>query len=279
MSKAEAPPLYTDQQVIAATGMPVDSLRRLITWGAVKPAQSGGGRGRVRLWTTRQALRISTTAQFADAGFSLRMAHTLTYCFPLDRLVTLYDPETLRTGIEEHKRKFPDDPTEGTDTLLRMLTSKTRRPGEWPLPGEYEGSETVILDRRYLFSDVFGDAPTFMAEIDLDRQKVVPYHGALVSKFYDDVLEKELDTDVSRIDKRSLLIDRKYLSKKGVQIAREAYNRAPSQMIMSEVLCKSRVSINLALGFMLCVRTLRGLPTPYEPVVLWDEATTKKFDE
>jgi hypothetical protein len=124
-----------------------------------------------------------------------------------------------------------------------------------------------------LFSDVFGDEPTLMAEIDHDRQKVIPYHGALASKFYDEVLDKELDTDVSRIDKRSLLIDRRYLSKKGMPL--QGYDRALSQIIMGEVLCKSRLSINLALGFMLCVRNLRGLQTRYEPVVLSDE----KVDE
>jgi DNA-binding transcriptional MerR regulator len=277
MSNAETPPLYSDQQVIAATGMPVDSLRRLITWGAVKPAQSGGGRGRVRLWTTRQVLRISTTAQFADAGFSLQMAHTLTYCFPLDHLVTLYDPENLRTALEEHHRKFPEEPTDGTDTLLTILISK-KQPDTLPLPGDYDGSETVIVDGRYLYSDVFGDTPTLMAEITPNRQRVIPYYGALEPKFYDDVLKMELATDVSRIDKRSLLIDRKYLSKKGIPIAQRAYDRAPAQL-NSRVLCKSLVSINLALGFVICVRTLRGLPVAYRPRGFWVDGTTRGFDE
>jgi hypothetical protein len=273
MTATAIPQLYADQQVIAATGMPIDSLRRLITWGAVKPAQAGGGRGRVRLWTTRQALRISATAQFAGAGFSLQMAHTLTYCFPLDRMVTLYDPEVLKQALEAHQRKFPSDPTEGTDNLLLMLTTK-KHLTSWPLPGDYYGSETLIVDGRFLYSDVFGDRPTLMAEIDPDRQRVIPYFDTLEPKFYDDVVEAELETDVSRIDKRSLLIDRKSLSGKRATLRVSA----PSQ-INSLVLCKSVLSINLALGFTICVRKLQGLPVAYKPFGFSVDGTTRTIEQ
>src|SRR5216684_6744624 len=84
--------VFTDEQVTNACNLHIDNLRRLITWGAVCPVQSGGGRGRVRQWTARQALRISVTAQFVEAGFSLQMSHTITYCLPLDDLLYAYDP-------------------------------------------------------------------------------------------------------------------------------------------------------------------------------------------
>jgi hypothetical protein len=252
---------YTDQQIIAATGMPVDSLRRLITWGAVRPAQSGGGRGRVRLWTTRQALRISVTAQFASAGFSLQMAHSLTYCIPLDQLLSLYDPETLTIALADRRRRKGND-ADGND-LLDVLTTR-KQPKIWPIPGQYEGSETIIVDGRFLYSDAYGDTPTLMAEIDNERQRVVPYSDPLRATFYDEALERESSSDVVQIDKGSLLIDRKYLGPKGRKALFDNALPAPSQ-VDSNLLCKSRLSINLALGFVLCVRALRGLPTTYSP--------------
>lgn len=262
-------PTYTDQQVVAATGLHVDSLRKLITWGAVRPAQSGGGRGRVRLWTTRQALRISVTAQFASSGFSLQMAHTLTYCIPLDSLLSMYDPETLVIALAERRRKNPNAPDD--NELLDVLT-KPSQPENWPLPGEFDGSETLIVDGRFLYSDAYGDNPTLMAEIDPERQRVVPYSDPLRGTFYDDTLEKQSTPDVSQIDKASLLIDRKYLSAKGRQALSGGEFPAPSQII-HKLLCRSLLSINTALGLVLCVRKLRGLPTTYNPseIVRYDE--------
>src|SRR5262249_55086916 len=124
MAKGELlSPKYTDAQVLDATGLPIDSLRRLITWGAVRPAQAGGGRGRVRLGTTRQALRITATAQFTAAGFSLQMAHTLTYCVPLDGLMGIFDPEELAAGLAKRRRQKKESVgLDGLDSLLKLLT-------------------------------------------------------------------------------------------------------------------------------------------------------------
>ena len=71
------PQRFTDEQVTEACNLHVDNLRKLITWGAVIPAQAGGGRGRVRLWTMGHVRRISITASIQNAGFSLRLAHTI----------------------------------------------------------------------------------------------------------------------------------------------------------------------------------------------------------
>src|SRR5215831_3331166 len=119
--------LYTDQQVIAATGMPVDSLRRLITWGAVRPSQSGGGRGRVRLWSTHQALRVCVTSELAAEGYSLRMAHTLAYCLPLTNLMLWFDPEFAKV-MARHADSSGKD-------LVRMLTQR-KQPKYWPGPSQ-----------------------------------------------------------------------------------------------------------------------------------------------
>jgi hypothetical protein len=263
MAKAEATsPRYTDQQVIAATGLPLDSLRRLITWGAVRPAQAGGGRGRVRLWTTRQALRISVTAQFADAGYSLQMAHTLTYCVPLDGVLSLYDPETLSTIVPELRgEKFPR-PTTALQ-LLELLT-KTKEPEDWWVASAYPGGETLIVDGRYLYCNLYGKGLSLMAEIDALRQSVVPYSNPTKGTTYDTFLKKELPTDVARISHSSLLINPKELKSQGKDVRRKV--NVPTKLkVGREVLCKSALSLNLVLGFVLCVRALNGIPSRYRP--------------
>lgn len=189
------------------------------------------------------------------------MAHTLTYCIPpLDSLVTIYDPESL-VQIYAHKKQaqldLPEDPIP-----LDVLT----KPGElveWPIPGEFLGSETLIVDGRYFYTDAWGDAPLLVAEIDADRQRVIPYYDPTrVSRFLFGDLGQFVTPDVHTIDKSSLLIDRKYLSSRGK--AKLLSRRSVSGQITGRVVCKSLLSINLAFGFILCVRKLRGIPIEYK---------------
>ena len=270
MAKRELPEAkYTDEQVIGATGLPIDSLRRLITWGAVSPAQAGGGRGRVRLWTTRQALRISLTAQFSAAGFSLQMAHTLAYCIPpLGGLLTLYDPETLVQIYAEKDIAHLELPEKGV--ALDILT-KPGEPIEWPIPGEFWGSETLIFDRKFLYTDAWGDGPEIVAEIDSERQRVIPFYDPTKIASLDKVIDKFTPNDAHTIDKSSLLIDRKYLSAAGR--AKLVADKLPvNGKITGKVVCRSLLSINLALGFVLCVRQLRGVPSEYEYPIEYEPA-------
>jgi len=259
------PPLentYTDEQVTAATGLHVDNLRKLITWGAVRPAQAGGGRGRIRKWTTRQALRIAVTAQFVDAGFSLQMAHTLTYCLPLDDLLHVYDPAKMRTVVEQSK-------ADEDRRMLRQLVDPV--PPELP-HDRYIGSLTVLVDGRYLYSDCLGDIPTLMAIIDADTPKVYPTWGSPSQFQYGagvtELLKLRPATDAESIDQSSLLIDDKYVRpRKGRKYSTDVIpQHLPTQLIaIDHVVCKSLLIINLALGMLQCVRSLQGLSTDYQP--------------
>ena len=138
---------FTDEQVTKACGLHIDNLRRLITWGAVRPVQAGGGRGRVRLWTFAQAMRIAATTEFVEAGFSLQMAHTLTYCLPLDDLLALYDPDFLKNNVNLNHRQ--------NVRLNAMLAPAGEGESYWPGP-EYTG-HIVVIDRRLVYADVLGD--------------------------------------------------------------------------------------------------------------------------
>jgi hypothetical protein len=252
---------FTDEQVTSACKLHIDNLRRLITWGAVEPVQAGGGRGRVRKWTMRQGLRISVTAQFVEAGFSLQMAHTLTYCLPLDDLLYLYDPEVIRA----HFNKKNDI---GSRRLRAMISSRGKN--YWPTR-DYLGSEMIIIDRRYVYADVLGDSGMLFAVIDLKQQRVYPLLSP--SRYYEGMgvaqslgLKNELD--IRDIARSSLLIDDEFLSEE------LSHNRfrilIPEDLdwhigSLDRMVCRNLCLINLAVGLTEFVRKLLGFQVNYYP--------------
>ncbi|HEX3861798.1 MAG TPA: hypothetical protein VHY35_08925 [Stellaceae bacterium] len=253
--------LFSDKQVTSACNLHVDNLRRLITWGAVTPAQAGGGRGRVRQWTARQALRVSVTAQFVEVGFSLQMAHTLTYCLPLDDLLYAYDPVIIRTVLKS-------DRDEGALRLKAMIS----RRGKYYWPGKrYMGSEVIIVDRQFVYADVLGDCPTLLAVIDLERQRVYPSFSPLQFVFgagmaEDHNLPKIIDAQ--KISRNSLLIDDEHLTEdrphRPLPIIPQDLD---SQLLSLDTLvCRNFIAINLAVGLTACVRKLLNLPLHYIPM-------------
>ena len=262
MTSANPRRTFTDEQVTSAAGLHVDNLRRLITWKAVIPLQSGGGRGRVRTWNCRQALRIAVTAQFIEAGYSLQMAHTLTYCLPLDDLLHVYDVDVL-SGQLAHK---------SNDDLKRLRKILEVDFDQWPT-SDWVGSQTVIVDRKYLYSDVLGDSPTLFAMIDADRQRVYSSwnptdfaYGSGMTEEYG--LKKQVDA--RRIDRDSLLVDREFFTrdhrKRYEAFARRIGPQIDSQIMGIEgLICRSYTAINLAIALTMCVRRLLGLPCNYYP--------------
>lgn len=255
---------FTDQQVTGAAGLHLDNLRRLITWGAVKPIQAGGGRGRVRMWTARQALRISVTAQFVEAGFSLQMAHTLTYCIPLDDLLYVFDPEMIRT-------KLADKSEPGSARLKAMISADGT--DYWPDSHDYLGSLVLIVDRRYLYADVLGGSPILLAVIDPERQCVYPGMNPYQFQYGSGMAEEyglPTITDAKAIDRASLLIEDKFLTKSFDQHFRQFHKLVPrglGTMVIGvdSIMCKNLYMVNLAVGLTDFVRKLLGLPVDYRP--------------
>lgn len=256
--------MFTDEQVTNACSLHIDNLRRLITWGAVKPVQGGGGRGRVRKWTARQALRISVTAQFVEAGFSLQMGHTLTYCLPLDDLLYFYDPDIIRT-LMKGKR----------DSGALRLKALMSRSGKhyWPTK-RYLGSNVLIVDRQFMYADVLDPYPALLAVIEPERQRVWPtfnpyrfvYGAGMVEEFG---LPKVVDAET--ISRSSLLIDDNSF------VENESWNfalfeqKVPKGLIsqipsLDSLLCRNVMAINLAVGLTACVRKLLKLPVNYRPM-------------
>jgi hypothetical protein len=260
---------YTDEQVTTACGLHLDNLRRLITWGAVTPVQSGGGRGRIRKWTARQALRIGITAQFVEAGFSLKMAHTLTYCLPLNDLLYAYDPDVIRTRLGRKRDR---------ESKRRRATISRTEENYWP--GRHSlGSHVFIVDHQLLYGDVLARHYMLFAVIDSNCQRVAPafnpyqyYHGVGIADEFN--LPKILD--VKRIARSSLLIEDKFIGaeKPSLDLLKqhiiEFRNHIPAgvaQMIQrpERLVCKNLCIINLAVGLTSILRSLLGLPVRYFP--------------
>jgi hypothetical protein len=256
--------IFTDEEVTSACNLHIDNLRRLITWGAVKPVQSGGGRGRVRKWTARQVLRISVTAQFFEAGFSLQMAHTFTYCLPLDDLLYVYDPDMIHMHL---KRKR--DP--GSLRLKALISRQGQN--YWPSKRFY-GSEVLILDRRFMYADVLGDCPTLFAVIDLDRQRVCPVFSPYMFVFGAGMVEDfnlPKVVDAREISRSSLLIDDEFLTDSSSSNLALFQSKIPAGInnqifSLDGLICRNLIAVNLAVGFTACLRKLLGLPLDYHPM-------------
>jgi len=85
---------FDDSQLLAATGLSLVHVRRLITWGAVTPIE--GGKGVVRQWERSAVRHIACVKALFDAGLSLPMAHTILSLLPTYFSIRMVDPETIR---------------------------------------------------------------------------------------------------------------------------------------------------------------------------------------
>ena len=70
--------------------------------------------------------------------------------------------------------------------------------------------------------------------------------------------------DPPTIDKTSLLIDRRYLSGKGRRRL-EHVDEVIRTQNLDMIVCRSLLSLNLSLSFVLCVRRLQGFETRFIP--------------
>lgn len=254
---------FTDEQVTTACNLHIDNLRRLITWGAVRPVQPGGGRGRVRKWTARQGLRISVTAQFVEAGFSLQMAHTLTYCLPLDDFLYVYEPDFIRSHLKGRRER-------GSRRLKAMVSPTGKN--YWPT-ADFVGTEIIIVDRRYVYADVTGDRGTLFAIIDTDKQRIYPwlrpsryYEGTGIAKRFG----LEENPDIQSISCKSLLLDEEFLIDDPTADDDRFAKHIPDGVDRSigsvdRLVCRNVCLINLAVGLTEFVRKLLGLPVSYHP--------------
>lgn len=249
--------LFTDAEVTAACGLHIDNLRRLITWGAIKPAQAGGGRGRVRLWTFRQSMRVAVTSEFVDAGFSLQMAHTLTYCLPLDDMLAVYNPAFIERHVDLN------DPKEAH---IKALVSR-EADDYWPVEGMV--GNVILLDRRAVYADVLGDDPYLFGIIDQDKNIFYPAHDP--AKFLSGLISSrtpaaKIERGIAQIARESLLIRPEHSSD------RRALKQRVSKMLAEfpssiaepdEYVTRSCLKIHLNVGLTIAFRKLLNLPVDY----------------
>ncbi|WP_146208777.1 hypothetical protein [Azospirillum sp. TSO22-1] len=237
---------FTDEQVMDACEISQENLRKLIQWGAVRPVQSGGGRGKVRLWDFNQANRISVTAQLFNAGLSLRMAHTLAYALPLDDMLMFYDVDLWE---ELGKR---DDP----DFAELMHPDAGAFEYYWRRIGH-----VVIAKGGFVYTDALAQSPTVFGYIDRSTNTYVTYKDP--SQFYWGMYASNVDgaprrVGVSDIDPKTLAL--KVVSKEEWKKI-EADNGKPRYMLSVPSDFPSYFQIiALYMGLSVTFRKLLGLP-------------------
>jgi hypothetical protein len=246
----------TDEQVTTACNLHIDNLRRLITWGAVKPVQSGGGRGRVRLWSLPQAMRIALTAEFFEAGFSLQMAHTLTYCLPFDDMLALYDPKFLSEKVDLNK---PEN---------AQLKEMLHRDGKDYWPGPDNVGHVIVLDRRFVYADILGDTYQLFAIIEPERNRLHPMSDPRV--FYFGVVtegSRKRKPGFKSVTPSSLLIDQFHFTagkQRRLRQVLELSKNVESQIDdPTDYVYRNCVSLDLGVGLAVAFRKLLGLPAAY----------------
>jgi hypothetical protein len=120
--------VFTTEQLIDATGLSPDHVRRLITWGALVPLPGSRGRGHSRTWEIRDVQHAACVAAINNAGFGLKLAHTLAYLQVLRDLFALYDPRVLAMNAGDKDGWFsPSNPIprdDGTDLLLDVCNGR-----------------------------------------------------------------------------------------------------------------------------------------------------------
>jgi hypothetical protein len=242
---------FNDEQLTSGCDMHIDNLRQLITWKAVIPYQRGGGRGRIRLWTMTHVHRVSMTASIFNAGFSLRMAHTLAYLIMMDELLCLYDPLNLEMNGGDRSGWFdPNKPRVEPDE------------DDWYLD---------VVNGRFVYLDIGSDPeqvrqPMVYGELNRDR--------TILKSMIDFAhYSGPVDTDPANV------VDTKYLTETRpkwerfwmptpeVDPSSLAWKYEPNldEDLANDLFTrpKSKQVINLTLGLRVAVRRVLDLPVDY----------------
>ncbi len=242
-----------------ACDISMDSLRKLITWKAAVPAQGGGGRGRVRLWKTSQIARICVTSRIANAGFSLRMAHTMAYALPLDDMLSLYDLDLLDSKFhtDEEKDKF---------TGINLFSSEEI--AIFPHFDDYIG-HVLVINNKYVYTDALGSYPTLWGVLDWEenklaiRKQVSKFYWGRVANNWDDHPKK---VGISEIDHNSLLVIEESHEKVASENSKyfngihDGPDAVPYMLYSANDYGFSSTTINLYIGLKVMVRRLLDLP-------------------
>jgi hypothetical protein len=121
-------PLYPDEKLVDATGVHIDSVRKLSAWGAIKPAGGGRGRKNIRYWDRKTILRVARVGAIIRAGYSLRLSHTLACMFVVEHLFNIIDPEVLKRNAGDVRGWFDQNHllSGNEDSDLKLVVANAR---------------------------------------------------------------------------------------------------------------------------------------------------------
>lgn len=149
--------LYSDQQMEAATGLPQIHVRRLIAWGAVRPAK--GGKGVIRQWDRSAIRHVACVKALYAAGLSLPLAHTLRMLTPAEFLIDIIDPDAVVSAAAKRRWFNPQRPLrmmEPSDTIIRIVDG-------------YSIFWTLGKEKSRLVGKLSADRSTFYSALDYSK--------------------------------------------------------------------------------------------------------------
>lgn len=90
--------LYTDEEISDLSGLHIDTIRKAVVFGAVKPARGGRGRNNKRMWSIDALLRLVPIAALKNAGYSLQLAHTISFIPQLHSELYIFHPAWISSN-------------------------------------------------------------------------------------------------------------------------------------------------------------------------------------
>lgn len=86
---------YTDEEISDLSGLHIDTIRKAVVYGAVKPAAGGRGRSNKRMWSIDALVRLVPIAALKDAGYSLQLAHTISFVPHFHSELHIFNPKWM----------------------------------------------------------------------------------------------------------------------------------------------------------------------------------------
>ena len=149
-----------DQTLKAATGLHVDTVRRLVTDKLLTPLETPRGRGQMRRWRRSDFRRAALVAVFMRAGFSARWSTPLVNEFTdpmLDRAARAH-PGDYQIAIYDGGYAFLEAPPKYVREVLADETDYGWRNDRWLIavcvgePPRWQGFDNTVFlpDRPFL---------------------------------------------------------------------------------------------------------------------------------
>lgn len=253
----------TDDDLSLGSGMNARAIREIIKWGGARPIDGGPGRSRIRRWGRSSLQRLSVVGTLHDAGYPLRLAHTISFAsWKLDGTLALFDPLYFEWNqMEDREGWWSAEKAEiresQRDSFFHIVNNR------WIFV-DYIAGYNIYTDKTY--SKVLRDGLSLLGAISEDRTKIqlradLENYWQFLDK---ETREKHYKPKWSvswsdKLDPQSLAWE--YVPDIDEQAARQALANPVAKL-----------SINFTMPLRVGVRRVLGLPVTYPAAVAGDVA-------